>query len=170
VTTTAHDFDFIFGHWTIRNRKLVDVADPTCEEWEEFEAISEAYPILDGLGHIDRMYVSEPVSGPAFEGFTLRLFEPASATWSIWWSSSKAPGVLDPPVRGRFASQRGVFDCEDIVGSRAVKIRFEWLVEDPDAPQWRQSFSYDSGISWHLNWTMRLTRTFLPKASQGARF
>jgi hypothetical protein len=149
-------------HWTVLNRKLVDVTDPTCADWLEFKATSEAYPILNGIGHIDRIYVPEPVSGTSFEGFTLRLFEPTSATWGIWWSSSRVPGVLDPPVRGQFADRRGVFDCEDVIGGHAVKVRFEWLVADPDAPRWQQSFSYDSGTTWHLNWTMQLTRTNPP--------
>jgi hypothetical protein len=163
MTKTAHDFDFIYGRWTVLNRKLVDVTDRTCADWVEFEATSEAYPILDGIGHIDRMYVPEPVSGTPFEGFTLRLFEPASRTWKIWWSSTRVPGVLDPPVQGRFVGRHGVFDCEDNIEGHSVRVRFEWLVEDPDAPQWQQSFSYDAGSTWHLNWTMRLTRTALSR-------
>jgi hypothetical protein len=57
------DFDFIFGRWRVRNRKLVDVADPACEEWTEFDATAAAEPILGGLGHVDRMWTD------TFEGF-----------------------------------------------------------------------------------------------------
>lgn len=97
-----NQFDFIFGRWIVRNRKLVDVTDPECKDWVEFEGSSEAFPVLDGYGHVDRMYVTDPPDGESFEGFTLRLFDPASRTWKIWWSSTRAPGVLDPPVEGRF--------------------------------------------------------------------
>ena len=31
MSSSQHDFDFIFGRWSVRNRKLVDVTDPTCE-------------------------------------------------------------------------------------------------------------------------------------------
>src|SRR3712207_4767422 len=102
-TTGADDFDFVFGRWHVRNRKLRDNTDPACDEWVEFDATSEAFPVLDGLGHLDRITVPDPPDGAPFEGMTLRLFDPATATWSIHWSSTRAPGRLDPPVVGRFA-------------------------------------------------------------------
>jgi hypothetical protein len=152
------DFDFIFGRWSIRNRKVVDVTDPTCEEWVEFDASGEAFPVLDGYGHVDRMYVPNPTDGVAFEGFTLRLFDPVTGSWKIWWSSTRAPGVLDPPVEGRFVDGHGTFECEDEIAGRLVRVRFEWLTGDLDSPRWQQSFSYDAGLTWKLNWTMELTR------------
>jgi hypothetical protein len=158
VRDGRHDFDFIFGRWHIRNHKLRNVADPACNEWVEFDASSEAHPILDGYGHVDRIYVSQPTDGDAFEGFTLRLFDSASGLWRIWWSSTRVPGVLDPPVEGGFENGHGIFECEDEIAGRNVVVRFEWLVAEPEEPRWRQSFSYDGGDSWKLNWEMRFTR------------
>jgi hypothetical protein len=152
------DFDFIFGRWHIRNTKLLDTTDPDCDQWVEFDASSEASPVLDGYGHIDRIYVDEPADGEPFEGFTLRLFDPARGVWRIWWSSTRSPGILDVPVEGRFEDGRGVFQCEDDIAGRRVVVRFEWIIADPDAPQWQQSFSYDGGETSKLNWVMRLTR------------
>jgi hypothetical protein len=151
-------FDFIFGRWSIRNRKLVDVTDPACEAWVEFEASSEAFPVLDGYGHVDRMYVEDPPDGESFEGFTLRLFDPATRTWRIWWSSTRARGILDTPVEGRFEGNHGAFEGEDEIAGHRVVVRFEWLTADADAPRWQQSFSYDGGRSWKLNWVMDLRR------------
>jgi hypothetical protein len=37
-----HDFDFIFGTWSISNRRLADQTDPRCTEWVEFVTESEA--------------------------------------------------------------------------------------------------------------------------------
>ena len=151
-----NDFDFVYGRWLVHNRKLRDVADPACDEWVEFEATSRVHPILGGSGHVDEMSVPAPPDGEPFEGFTLRLFDPAAGTWSIWWSSTRAPGRLDPPVVGRFTGDRGVFECDDVVGGHTVRVRFEWSRADPLSPTWRQSFSYDSGATWKLNWTMVL--------------
>jgi hypothetical protein len=145
TTPAAHAFDFIYGRWTVHNRKLRDVTDPACEERVEFGATSDVFPVLQGIGHIDRMDVRDAPDGASFEGLTLRLFDPSDETWRIWWSSTRAPGRLDPPVVGRFTGEHGVFDCDDV------------LAEQP-APRWQQSFSYDGGATWRLNWVMHFTR------------
>jgi hypothetical protein len=46
----------------------------------------------------------------------------------------------------------------DVVGGYAVKVRFEWRADEL-APTWCQSYSYDAGVSWKLNWEMTLTRS-----------
>lgn len=158
------DFDFIFGRWRVRNRKLRDVTDPACTEWIEFDATAQADPILGGLGHVDRIWTEAPPGEEPFEGFTLRQFDPAASVWRIWWASSRNPGHLDPPVEGAWRGGRGVFDCEDVLGGHPVKVRFEWTrgeVQDTgtvDAARWQQSFSYDGGATWRINWVMDLTR------------
>lgn len=43
TTTGSHEFDFIYGHWTVHNKKLRDVTDPDCTDWVEFDATSEAF-------------------------------------------------------------------------------------------------------------------------------
>lgn len=159
MTSSQHDFDFIFGRWSVRNRKLVDVTDPSCEEWVEFDAVSQVGPILWGIGHTDEMTVEAPADGGApFVGFTLRLFDPSDATWRIWWSSTRSPGVLDTPVVGRFTDGRGVFEANDTIGGRPTVVRFEWLTDQPERPLWQQSFSHDDGATWRLNWQMAFTK------------
>lgn len=146
------DFDFIFGRWKVRNRKLREHTDPACEEWIEFDATAAAEPILGGLGHIDRIWTD------AFEGFTLRQFDPDAGVWRIWWADSTRPGRLDPPVEGVFSDGVGRFSCEDVLGGHAVKVRFEWTVPTRDTPRWEQAFSYDGGTTWRTNWIMDLAR------------
>ena len=157
TSTDAAAFDFIHGTWTVQNRKLRDVTDPACDAWVEFGASSEAFPVLQGVGHLDRMTVADPPDGPPFEGLTLRLFDPAEQSWRIWWSSSRAPGRLDPPLVGRFRDGIGLFEGDDVVGGRPVRLRFEWRA-DPASPRWQQEFSYDDGATWHVNWVMTFSR------------
>jgi hypothetical protein len=157
MSNPNHDFDFIIGRWSVHNRKLRDVTDPECSDWVEFEATSEAFNVLAGIGHVDRMFVPDPPDGAPFEGFTLRLFDPALSTWSIWWSSTRAPGRLDPPVVGAFSDGIGVFTCHDVIAGRPTEVRFEWT-EDKAHPVWRQAFSADAGASWRTNWEMTLSR------------
>jgi len=61
------DFDFIFGRWLVRNRKLRDVTDPDCTEWVEFDATACAESILGGLGHVDRIWTDAPAGEEPFE-------------------------------------------------------------------------------------------------------
>jgi hypothetical protein len=156
-TDNKHGFDFWRGTWHTHNRKLVDVFDPDCTEWIEFDAVCEARAVLTGLGNIDTFVTEMPGRGH-FEGFTLRLFDPATETWKIWWASVRDPGRLDTPVEGRFVDGVGRFYADEEVDGRVVKVQFEWTVESADLAHWRQRFSFDGGQTWQLNWTMAHTR------------
>ncbi len=148
-----HDFDFLFGHWRIANRKLVDPFDQD-SGWIEFEATSENHPIVGGLGNCDTFVVQDFPGRGHFEGFTLRLFEPETGLWRIWWASSIGNGQLDPPVVGRFVDGHGMFECDDVVAGRAVRVRFDWTVNPPASRaswKWEQAFSLD-GKTFETNW------------------
>jgi len=142
------DFDFLFGEWTVHNRKIRDNTDPTCTEWIEFDASQTASPILNGAGNVDQMWVDD------FVGFTLRLWSPDEQVWRIWWSATNAPGVLDEPVVGRFVDGVGRFEGTQIVGGTETVVRFEWTTTDPENPKWDQYFSRDGRETWSHNWTM----------------
>ena len=154
-----HDFDFLFGTWRIHNRKLVDPLAEPPNDWIEFEAWSEARPILSGLGNVDTYGAPDFPGRPGFEALTLRLFEPETGLWRIWWASTVGHGQLDTPVVGRFGDGRGVFECDDVLGGRDVRVRYEWLDMSAVSARWRQSFSFDAGKAWHTNWLMDLSRS-----------
>ena len=105
-----HDFDFLAGRWNIRNRKLKTRLND-CAEWFEFDAQQEMRIILNGLGNTDNFKTI--IDGKPFEGMSLRLFDPATRLWSIYWADS-AKGVLDPPVTGSFDNDTGTFYGRDI--------------------------------------------------------
>jgi hypothetical protein len=154
-----HDFDFLFGRWRIHNRKLVDTHDHSCTEWVEFESTSEAWPMLGGLGNVDRYSVAAmPPGGQPFEGMTIRLYVPETRRWRIWWASTRFPGELDTPLEGGFVGDRGEFLCDEVVNGVPVKVRFDWQVPSTTSIRWEQSFSYDEGRTWKPNWLMESTR------------
>jgi hypothetical protein len=148
-----HDFDWLPGVWQMRHRKLVDVLDPTCDEWVEFDSVCTADIRLYGLGNTDRMLVeSMPPHGKPYEGMSLRLFDPDEKVWRIWWTSSRLPGRLDPPVVGQFSDGVGRFYCDDELAGVPIKVRFEWSDTTTDCPKWNQAFSFDEGSTWVPNW------------------
>ena len=63
-----HDFDFLFGAWQISNRKRVNPLVPGDDEWIEFDAVSEARPIVGGVGNIDTYKAPAFPGRPAFGG------------------------------------------------------------------------------------------------------
>ena len=150
-----HDFDFLFGAWQISNRKRVNPLVQGDDEWIEFDAWMQAQPIVGGLGNIDTYHAPDFPGRPGFEGFTLRLFEPKTGQWRIWWASSVGTGLLDEPVVGRFEDDGiGRFECDDILDGVHVRVRYDWTVVDEDTLEWEQFFSFDGRRTWDSNWRM----------------
>jgi hypothetical protein len=152
------DFDFLHGRWRSHNQKLTDVLDKDCTDWIEFEAAAEARPIMDGLGNVENFWVVALPDGRPFEGLTLRLFDPTSCLWRIWWASTTRPGHMDPPVEGRFVDGHGQFFCDDVLNGHPVKVRFDWTHSGSESARFEQAFSYDEGHSWKTNWINTQTR------------
>jgi hypothetical protein len=148
-TDGRNDFDFFIGAWDSRQRKLKRRL-AGCDEWDEFPAVSVAYKILGGLGHFDEVTL-ETATGRVV-GVTLRLFDPQSQLWSIYWSSTVQSG-LGAPMVGRFEHGRGEFYDRETFEGRSIFSRFIWTSSGADACRWEQAFSPDAGRTWETNWT-----------------
>lgn len=57
----ATDFDFLHGRWRVANRKVVDMLDPQCDRWREFETSWETRAMLGGLGNVDHIRAADGV-------------------------------------------------------------------------------------------------------------
>jgi hypothetical protein len=158
------DFDFLFGSWRIHNRRLVDPLDESAA-WSEFEAASEAYPILRKLGNV-QLYDAPNFPGrPGFQGYALRLFDPKTLLWRIWWASTAGLGQLDNPVIGSFRNGMGRFEGDDTINGREIRVRFLWTDITDTSARWEQSFSFDGGRTFIPNWIMLHQRVRAPGGS-----
>lgn len=153
-----HDFDFFYGRWQQKNRKRANLLVRDDASWIEFESRAEVMPILGGLGNIDTYKAPRFPGRPGFEGFSLRLFDPGTGLWRIWWASTIGHGQLDAPVVGRFRNGIGVFECDDVVQGVQVRVRFTWKAITERSATWEQAFSLDRGESWDTNWITQHTR------------
>jgi hypothetical protein len=153
MAATPHDFDFLFGSWRIHNRRLDDPFAAS-ESWSEFEARSEAYPILNRLGNVQTYDAPDFPGRPGFQGYALRLLDPEEELWRIWWASSAGGGRLDPPVLGRFTDGLGHFEGTDVIAGHEVVVRFFWTEITNSSAHWEQSFSLDGGKTFAPNWIM----------------
>lgn len=149
------DFDFLVGEWRITNERLTERLKGSAD-WEIFPATSKVEKVMrapDGTfgGNLDQMFIPEK----GFTGMTLRLYDPATQLWSIYWSDSKSHRLF-PPTIGRFDNGRGTFFGDDVEGGVPVKVRFDWTAGE--RPVWEQSMSADGGETWERNWVMRFER------------
>jgi hypothetical protein len=147
-----NDFDFLEGTWDVANRWLADFLDPD-SGWEDFPAVSRATRHFDGAASFDE--IDFPTKG--FSGLTLRVYNPATREWSLYWAS-KRTGTLFPPVVGGFDGDVGEFYGDDAYNGIPIRARFRWTGVTGGTPRWEQAFSADGGQTWVDNWTMQLTR------------
>lgn len=150
------DFDFLRGHWKVANRRLSRRLQG-CTDWETFESVQTNQTLPGDIGNFDDF-----VAGtwrPAYVGLSLRLFNPVTKLWSIYWLDNQtggldAKGRLLPPVVGRFDDGVGVFTGDDELEGQAIRVRYTWSNTDTARPRWVQAMSADGGASWEDNWTM----------------
>src|SRR5215831_15083645 len=148
-----NDFDFFIGKWRVHHRRLKDRLAHS-DDWEEFEGTSSVQKILGGLGNMDDNVIELP-SG-TYRAATIRTYDPAKETWTIWWIDSRNSGHLDPPVVGRFEKRVGTFYADDQLKGKPIRVRYLWNAST--APHWEQAFSDDGGKTWETNWEMDFTR------------
>ena len=64
-----------------------------------------------------------------------------------------------PTGRGTlFPDGTARFETADVLEGIPIRMRFDWSEITGDSARWDQSFSFDDGATWVLNWTMLLTR------------
>jgi hypothetical protein len=158
-----HDFDPLIGSWKYHLKRRVNPLTGS-NTWVEFEGAGVCYRIWDGRAQLDTIEIEGPNSN--LEGLTLRLYDPQSHQWRLYWANSKI-GIMDPPQVGEFKDGRGEFYAQDRIKGRAILVRFEWSGLTTNSPHFEQSFSDDGGKTWEVNWITDQTRMGNP--SGGAR-
>ncbi len=155
ATSAPTDFDFFIGHWNVSHQRLKNrLVGAT--DWEHFPGVCVAQKTLGGFGNIDDNTLELP-SG-SYRAMTVRSYDVAQGTWSIWWLDGRSPHSLDTPVVGQFSHNVGTFLANDTWQNRPLKVRFLWTIPAHDSPRWEQAFSLDDGNTWETNWIMNFTR------------
>ena len=149
ATSSQNDFDYLVGKWVLKDKKLKSRLTNSTE-WIEFESTVEMHKLLNGIGNMDTYKTT--VDGKPFEGVALRLFNPKTRLWSIYWADSNV-GAMDPPMVGSFDGNIGKFFCKDKYKGKDIIVLFHWDKTDPEKPVWSQAFSPDNGKTWEVNAT-----------------
>ena len=151
----SRDFDFLLGDWHVRNRRLLTRLRGS-NDWEAFDATLAVRAVLGGAGNTDEFRTEH--WGRPFVGMSLRLYDPRSGLWSIYWADNFT-GKLQPPVVGSFEGGTGLFEGRDESDGRPVIARFLWSDIRDSSARWEQAFSPDEGVTWETNWVMEFTRS-----------
>jgi hypothetical protein len=152
-----HDFDFLVGSWKFHLKRLVRrLAGST--EWVEFDGTTVCRKVLGGRAEVEEMNVDNAEKHIHIQGLALRLYNPESHQWSIYWANA-ADGVLEQtPMVGQFSNGRGEFYNQQVYEGRAIYARFVWSDVTTNSPHFEQSFSADGGKTWETNWITDQTR------------
>jgi hypothetical protein len=154
ANSTKKDFDFYIGKWNIRNVKLKERLN-NCTEWVEFDSTDDTTHLLRGFANMNKF--SATFDGQPFEGIAIRLFNPQTNLWSIYWADSNAV-CFDPPMVGSFDGNIGQFYCKDRFKEQDIIVLFNWDKTDIDNPIWSHAFSANNGKTWEWNWYMYTSR------------
>lgn len=150
-----HDFDFVFGTWRVRNRRLRYPLRGS-NEWYEFDATYKAQPLWNGKANLDEFFGESPLG--RIEGLTLRLYDERNGCWSLYWATSKN-GLTTVPNVGAFNDEGfGDFFSNEVFEGKAIICRYRWTKKYGEGCRWEQAFSADGGSTWETNWIMDFTR------------
>ena len=152
-----HDFDFELGTWKIHLKKLLHPLTDS-RTWVEFDGTSITRKVWGGRADLEEFETDSAVGG-RIEGLTLRLYDPQTHQWSLYWATSKS-GTMGLPTIGKFKDGRGEFYDTEPSGpnGESILVRFIWSKTDTDSPHFEQSFSEDGGKTWEVNWITDQTR------------
>jgi hypothetical protein len=149
-----NDFDFLIGTWKVHHHRLVERLKG-CTDWEEFAGETVDRKFLNGLGNMDENILHRKTG--SVHAMSMRLFNPISREWSIYWSTDMT-GTLDVPMIGGFQDGRGEFYSQEIYEGQHIYSRFIWSKITAESCQWEQAFSTDGGKTWETNWIMEFER------------
>jgi hypothetical protein len=148
-----HDFDSLIGAWKYHLKRRLNPLTGS-NTWVEFDGTGVCRRVWDG-SDLDQIEVDGPTGH--IEGLTLRLYNPQSHQWRLYWANRKI-GILDPPQIGEFKNGRGEFFAQDTINGKTILIRFVWTNMTTSTPHFEQSFSDDGGKTWEVNWITDQTR------------
>jgi hypothetical protein len=160
-SSSKNDFDFLLGTWSIHNRKLKSRLSGSTE-WMEFDASHEMRKVLEDTGNLE--HISATVGDRPFEGMAVRLFDPATRLWRIYWADNGS-GLMGNPVIGSFENRVGTFFGKEKFRDKEIIVQFKWDATDSDKPVWSQAFSADNGKTWEWNWYMYFSRSATDRIS-----
>jgi hypothetical protein len=157
-----HDFDFLVGSWSVHHRRRRAPLSGR-DEWYEFVGEASAQILFRGAVSIDEIALANSETG-----LSLRLRNPGTDTWTIYWVNSR-DGQLQAPITGSWNNNVFEGHGDEQFAGHAITARYRWSSITPGTAHWEQAFSVDDGLTWETNWVMDWTRGVNAAHGRGAR-
>jgi hypothetical protein len=149
-----HDFDWQFGTWKIQMSRLEHPLTGSTT-WTELDGKVVVQEVWGGRANLAEIG-ADGASGH-LEFLSLRLFNPQSRQWSLYFASSNT-GTLGAPEIGEFSNGRGEFYVQRLVDGRTILVRFAFADMGAGSSRDEQAYSQDGGRTWEANWINHQTR------------
>jgi hypothetical protein len=141
-----HDFDWDIGTWKTHQRRLVHPLTGSTT-WVEYRGTDVVRKVWDGANVAE---IRADGTGGQLEIFALRLYNPDSHEWSIYFTNSRT-GAMGVPAVGRFQNGRGDFYDQETFNGKTILLRFSVFDITSTSCHFEQAFSPDGGKSWETN-------------------
>jgi hypothetical protein len=145
----SHDFDFSFGTWHTHVERLAN------GRWLTTDGIVITRKLWSGKANLEELEI--PMGSGYLEGMTLRMYDPDSQQWNLYFANSSSGEVDDPEV-GQFTDGRGEFHSYDLIDGKATYVRNTYYDATATSYKFEQAFSWDAGKTWHPNFVASLNR------------
>lgn len=133
ATSSENDFNFLEGKWKVHNRMLKSRLNNS-NEWTEFESELHLKKSLNGIGNVENYYAT--FDGKPFEGMAVRLYNPKTRLWKVYWMDSNNGTMDEVPVTGSFENGLGKFYAEDNFNGQKIRVLYQWNSTNPEHPIW----------------------------------
>ena len=152
-----HDFDFLVGSWKIHLKRRLHPLSGS-NEWVEFDGTVVCHKVWDGRAELEQFDVDSPEKHIQIHGIALRIYNPKSHQWRIYWANADKGALDAQPVVGEFNNGRGEFFDQEEYEGRSIFVRYQWTATTSSAPHFEQSYSPDGGKTWEVNWITEQTK------------
>ncbi len=149
------DFYPLLGSWKFHLRRRQNPLTGSTT-WVDLNGPGVCYKVWGGRAELDTIELDG--STGHIEGLTLRMYNPQTHEWRLYWANSKT-GIIDVPQIGKFKNGHGEFYAQDTINNKTIFVKFDWTGTTSNSPHFEQSFSDDGGKTWEVNWIADQTRT-----------
>jgi hypothetical protein len=148
------DFEPLLGRWSFHLKVRLKPRTGSTQ-WIDYTGPGDCTPLWHGRAQLDTINLEGPTKH--IEGLTVRLFNPKTHEWRLYWANSR-DGLVVVPQIGQYKAGHGEFYAQDVLDDKSVLVKFDWSALMSKSPHFEQSYSNDGGKNWEVNWISDQTR------------